>query len=629
MGKIACDSCHRRKIRCDAAVPQCDWCKHHNLKCSYERANRPKKHAANSKSDPELAARIGRLEDALAQALTQLKAAETETVGAPSHHTSHYPPLSHSSSHSPPVTFAKIHFAGFLLGQVSSSSGIPSFSADGIRWIQSRTGEPPAFLGSEGVGGALQASHLPGLPPLSTGPQQLSSWLELPDRKIVLEYLRVYSELVWAQFPVLDPVLFRQTVELAFEPQSSSPSVEQTGAKACVFIFLTVMSSMREETSELIAQVDGDACAAKAQYLLPHTLLAVNIVTLQTTFLLAMYQAFCGQLPAAVVNHSLACRIAIMLGSHSQPAPRMPSTASVDHPGRAKCHLRDLFWICFIFDKELALRTGHPPSMADEHCDLTLPEGYLEAQYVEIDDEKAMLGYPAATVPSFPGDLRLSLIKSKTSRLLYSAEALRKSDASLLSDIRELDNELEQWRVSLPPKFRPSLSLCRETRLEIDVKPLLSTRIIMRHVDYHYLMVMIHLASGRCSAWPNSKRGELEGVSSSLALSVEASRSTLFYLRAANHALFEGAFWLIIFHPISAITNIFCNLLLNPLDPAANDDLALLKSAPELIRRMRVRQLPHDILHIKQVDNFVAELVRLGNFAIRKAIHERDTMEED
>lgn len=46
------------------------------------------------------------------------------------------------------------------------------------------------------------------------------------------------------------------------------------------------MSSMREETSELIAQVDGDACAAKAQYLLPHTLLAVNIVTLQTTFLL-------------------------------------------------------------------------------------------------------------------------------------------------------------------------------------------------------------------------------------------------------------------------------------------------------------------------------------------------------
>lgn len=207
-------------------------------------------------------------------------------VAAPSHHTSHYPPLSHSSSHSPPLTFAKIHFAGFLLGQVSSSSGIPSFSPDGIRWIQSRTGEPPAFLGSEGVGGALQASYLPGLPPLSTGPQQLSSWLELPDRKIVLEYLRVYSEMVWTQFPVLDPVLFRQTVELAFEPQSSSPSVEQTGAKACVFIFLTVMSAMREETSELIAQVDGDACAAKAQYLLPHTLLAVNIVTLQTTFML-------------------------------------------------------------------------------------------------------------------------------------------------------------------------------------------------------------------------------------------------------------------------------------------------------------------------------------------------------
>ncbi|KAH7176766.1 fungal-specific transcription factor [Dactylonectria macrodidyma] len=630
MGKIACDSCHRRKIRCDATVPQCDWCKHHDLRCSYDRVNRSKKLAANHQ-DPGLSARISRLEDALAQALSKLKEAETQPPQPPT--PSHYPPLSRSTiaaNQSPPVTFAKIHFAGLLLGQVSSSSGIPSFSPDGLRWIQSRTGEAPAFLGVDGASGIYpQPSPLPGMPPLSVGSQQLSSWLELPDRKIVLEYHRVFSSVVWAQFPIVDPVLFLQTIDLAYEAHSSTPTVEQTGAKACVFIFLTVMSFLREETSELIPLVDGSECAAKAQYLLPQSLLAVNMVTLQTTFMFAMHQAFCGQVPAAVISHSLACRIAIMLGAHSEPAPRMPSTARVDHPGRTKCHLRDLFWVCYIFDKELSLRAGNPPSIADEHCDLTLPDGYLEAQYVELEDGKSPSVDQPPSTPSFPSDLRLCLIKSKTSKLLYSAEAHRKSDAQLLSDIRELDNELEQWRLSLPAKFRPSLSICREPHLEIDVKPLLSTRIIMRHVNYHYLMVMIHLASGRCSAWANSKGGELEGVSSSLALSVEASRSTLYYLRAANHALFGGAFWLLLFHPISAVTTIFCNLLQNPLDPAAHDDLDLLKTAPDLIRSMRVQQLPHDILHIKQISNFVAELVRLGNFAIKKAMEERNAMDED
>ncbi|KAF7553418.1 hypothetical protein G7Z17_g3663 [Cylindrodendrum hubeiense] len=554
------------QIRCDSAVPQCDWCKHHHLRCSYDRINNTKR-PANPKQDIALSDRIGRLEDALANALT---------------------------NYSPPFIFAKIHFAGFLLGQVNSGSGIPSFSPDGLRWIQSRTGETPAFLGSDSLSGGLQLSHLPGMPPLSAGPQQLSSWLELPDRKVVLEYLRVFSASMWAQFPLVDPVLFQQTIDLAYEPQSSSPSIEHIGAKACIFIFLTVMSSMQEEPNELIPQIDADACAAKAQYLLPQTLLAVNTVTLQTTFMLAMYQAFCGQLPAAVVSHSLACRIVIMLGAHSEPAARAVSTDGTDHPARTKCHLRDLFWICFIFDKELALRTGHPPSIVDEYCDLTLPDGYLEAQYLEIE-----------------------------------AEARRKSDAQLLSDIRELDDELEQWRLSLPAKFRPSLSICRESRLELDAKQLMSTRIITRHVDYHYLMVTIHLASGRCRAMPNSNGGELEGVSSSLALSVEASRSTLSYLRAANHALFGGAFWIILFHPIAAVMTIFCNLLQNPLDPAANNDLDLLKTAPELIRRMRVQQLPQDILHIKQVDSFVAELVRLGNFAIRKAIEKSEEMDED
>ncbi|KAE8160854.1 hypothetical protein BDV40DRAFT_204171 [Aspergillus tamarii] len=33
----ACDSCFKRKIQCDTEFPQCNWCKHHNLACTYSR----------------------------------------------------------------------------------------------------------------------------------------------------------------------------------------------------------------------------------------------------------------------------------------------------------------------------------------------------------------------------------------------------------------------------------------------------------------------------------------------------------------------------------------------------------------------------------------------------------------
>ncbi|KAL5359571.1 hypothetical protein BJX96DRAFT_59613 [Aspergillus floccosus] len=33
----ACDICFQRKIKCDAELPQCNWCKHHSLACTYDR----------------------------------------------------------------------------------------------------------------------------------------------------------------------------------------------------------------------------------------------------------------------------------------------------------------------------------------------------------------------------------------------------------------------------------------------------------------------------------------------------------------------------------------------------------------------------------------------------------------
>ena len=76
-------------------------------------------------------------------------------------------------------------------------------------------------------------------------------------------------------------------------------------------------------------------------------------------------------------------------------------------------------------------------------------------------------------------------------------------------------------------------------------------------------------------------------------------------------------------YPLSALLTIFYNILLNPLDPQAAQDLELLNRAPDLIRGMPVRQPNINALfHINLVDEFITELIRLGKCAIGKAKQE-------
>jgi hypothetical protein len=77
---------------------------------------------------------------------------------------------------------------------------------------------------------------------------------------------------------------------------------------------------------------------------------------------------------------------------------------------------------------------------------------------------------------------------------------------------------------------------------------------------------------------------------------------------------------MILFYPISALLTIFCNLLMNPLDPQAAQDLELLTQVPEMLKAIRFRQLTlNEILHMNLVSDFVAELTRLGRCAVVQA----------
>ncbi|OGE51249.1 hypothetical protein PENARI_c014G12358 [Penicillium arizonense] len=214
----------------------------------------------------------------------------------------------------------------------------------------------------------------------------------------------------------------------------------------------------------------------------------------------------------------------------------------------------------------------------------------------------------------FPTDIKLSQIKSRAYESLHSIAAFRKPDTDLLMDIRNLDNSLETWRLAIPENYRPSLSFSHD--MEVDPGSIDLRTLILR-LDYLYCVAVIHRASNRCLETSMGFDGMETVIATSIALAVEASRSTLRYLQTAFHILNEGSFWLIIFYALAASVTIMCNIIDHPGLPSVVRDYELLKNVPRLMSHMSMHSMEaEERLHRDQLESFVRELLHAAERVI-------------
>ncbi|KAL2854218.1 hypothetical protein BJX68DRAFT_254139 [Aspergillus pseudodeflectus] len=627
----ACDACYKRKIKCDAALPKCNWCSHHDSPCTFERKiRRTRKKLATAKDSSStpgshLSERIARIEKLLAEKLhhepvPSLPQQPHLDSTNPSWDLTPSPPslIQPSASSSVPL-----HFAGRELGAISLFTGIPFILPEGQEWVQSRTGQKLAFdkftslrtpwekqraVNSNDMLAQLQSPQLG----------------ELPDRHLLELSFEIYRTSVMQRvFPVLDPMLFWSTIGSAYRERSSESDRCSASTKACIFAFAAFVgvlcSPCFAAQEQKLPRLDEEACIAKARYLLCEVLQEPPTMDgLQAVTILALLELFQGNLQSANYYGSIAGRMLFMLGGHkfsNQPC-WLPESVK-DTTARTQTHLRTLFWLHFTVEQDVSLRTGQAQIYSEDNCDLTLPPDYVEQMYISLQYHHNSTNLPGN--PIFPVDLRLSLIRARAYNALYSFKAMKKSDAEVLKNIRELDDELERWRLSVPPLWRPTLSFTHEAP-----DPNCAMHSVILRLNYHLCMTIIHQASSRCKSW-ETQTCVMDGVSSSLALSVEASRSTLLYLEASGHVLVDGVFWALIFYPMSALLAIFCNILQNPAEPQATKDLALLKSATGMLERVFLRQAfsVNELVHVRLVADFVNELCRLATCAMDKAWRER------
>ncbi|KIW18739.1 hypothetical protein PV08_03028 [Exophiala spinifera] len=504
-----------------------------------------------------------------------------------------------------------IYCAGYRLGDIGLFHGIPFLSRDGQQWIGIRSDDES---GAESETSPPWHNQRQPWPTFSSfiNPSHLDVTKLLP-LPLVERFLANYFKSPFSEaFPIVDRVLFPKIIERAYTQQGSSP--ESATSKACIFAFLAFSSLNGYDADPGLPPLHEQQCITAAQLLIPDLFTArPSAEVVDALLMFAIYNFGCGNVHAVDLMLSAVVRFLFMLGAHLYPGEEMdslpPEALSLEK--RKALHLRDDFWICYVLDKEITFRTGRPPIINDSSCDLTFPKYYWK------QSDRNFKG-----VYRLPGDLRLSTIKSNAYERLYSPQALRKADAEILKDIRELDEMLENWRLSLPLERRPTLSAAqppnKSTETNGDGSFDFDISTFLLKLEYHHCMTTIHQASSRCTNWVYNHRID-DGLSSSLDLALASSRAMLTYFSSVHDHLFPNIFWVAVFYPLSAILTLFCNIMLSPASASAASDLKILEWNIDFMSERNSKDFllsVAQLTHLDRLKQSCVELLRLARTSV-------------
>jgi hypothetical protein len=265
---------------------------------------------------------------------------------------------------------------------------------------------------------------------------------------------------------------------------------------------------------------------------------------------------------------------------------------------QSRFHIRRLFWVCYCFDKDASFRTASPPLLTSDHCDVSGP-GVHRNQTAR--------------------DVNLAKIKEKASRQLCSPRAFKYTESELLGQIRQLDDELEEWRLSIELSRRPRLSVPSAAALPVTSSMSTEdcTHTINLQLDYLFTMINIHTLVRKCGDLERNLPDDLHSVvHSSADLSIEASRSIFRFLDAVVDFWKQDAVWVVSHYAPMAAMPLFLNILIHPLGNTAESDLQILSSISNITRKVPTENLSvEEIECIQETGVFVMELVRLGHSA--------------
>ncbi|KAI8937133.1 hypothetical protein NX059_006347 [Plenodomus lindquistii] len=219
------------------------------------------------------------------------------------------------------------------------------------------------------------------------------------------------------------------------------------------------------------------------------------------------------------------------------------------------------WWTIYVYDKQLALRSGRPSTIDD--TSITCPLRYKPPPGTEARMEMTW------------STARFFQITSVVLKRLSTSKLKRKSPAKIMVIARALDEQLREWYDSLAPALKKWSSATSKT---------LSPGLHPAHVNFfrsHYNSCLILIHTPFCSPWLISDYA----ASQDAELALQKEKSTAIVAAAARDIIItmqglristEINVCLTTFLPLVGLINLFLHVVQYPRLPSAESDLSLL-----------------------------------------------------
>jgi hypothetical protein len=581
----ACDMCRKKKIKCDGKTPKCSHCENYKTECHFTPQEKKRAPPKGAKYIEGLENRLGRMESLLRMSgllaeddggktdlgTLEKRLAERQTSGSQSAGASPAVPLpgspavvetiKKSSSHTTPqmqytsptgntenspnvskdprnpfkrdpkeVDALADQMCSLITNNVGetryigSSSGFSIFSPKGIQWVNEKTGDSSfqRMIATATADDKIGWDHW--RPEVFNDLFSRRVFKPLPPRQECYALLKDFFENFNCMFPLFHEPTFMHLVDKHY----SLDPYEGSGWWASLNVALAIAHRLRV-MSNVVGQEEDD----HAWGYLKNALAVFTELTMRNTDLLSV-QALLGMAlflqgtPNPQPSFFLvaaAIRLAHSIGLHKSGSGF--NLNEVENEQRKR-----VFWIAYLLDKDICLRSGRPPAQDDDDMNVELPSEDPPDNVGNIPLAKEVNG--KKTLNLFRLMCTFAQIQSRVYKQLYSVKASRQSDGELLNTIGDLDAQLEEWKDSIPIDFRP------EHEINAAHTPLI-LHVVVLHFAYYNCLTTIHRMSVHHGYWTSRLSDyAIQGLNArplnprvfmSAALCVNAARTSIGLIR--------------------------------------------------------------------------------------------------
>ncbi|KAJ8123252.1 hypothetical protein ONZ43_g753 [Nemania bipapillata] len=333
---------------------------------------------------------------------------------------------------------------------IGSSSGFSIFSPKGIQWVNERTGDT-SFQQMISEVSLDDHKWTQWKPEVFADLFHRPVFRKLPPKPEALSLLQDYFE----NFNCIFPLFHQPTFMHLVERQYSSNPYEGSGWWAslnCVFAIahrLRVMSNLvpQEEDEKAWAYIKN-AMGVFSELAMRNT----DLLSVQALLGIALFMQGTPNPQPSFILVAAAIRLSHSIGLHKRGTGFNLNPIEIEQRKR-------VFWIAYMLDKDLCLRSGRPPAQDDDDMNVDLPDA----------DPADHIG----NIPLANGKGKMNLFR------------VMLSDGELLQTIGELDKELETWKDNIDIDYRP------EHEIKASHTPLV-LHIAMLHFSYYNALTTIH-----------------------------------------------------------------------------------------------------------------------------------------